>query len=95
MLFLDDIKVKGLYSNYPFSCHQELISQMWPVRRLSEWVSANKVALFSAELSNIELNAMIYSLTHAFFTYSNVVLLIIVISLSSLTFSPLISCNIA
>jgi hypothetical protein len=68
---------------------------MWPVRSLSEWVSVNRVALFSAELSDIELNAMIYSLTHAFSIYSNVVLLEIVISLSSLTFSPLIGCNIA
>jgi hypothetical protein len=68
---------------------------MWPVRSLSEWVSANRVASFSAELSDIELNAMIYSPTHAFSTYSNVALLAIVISLSSLTFSPLIGCNIA
>jgi hypothetical protein len=67
---------------------------MWPVRRLSEWVSANRVALFSAELSDIKLNVIIYSLTHAFFTYRNVVLLIIVISLFFLTFLPLISYNI-
>jgi hypothetical protein len=69
--------------------------QNWPVLTLSEGLSANRIAAFSPELCEILLYTMISPPTHAFPTYSNVALLTVVISLTSLTFPLLIGCNIA